>query len=309
MTTIITGVAGFIGSNLARRVNNLSDHDVIGIDRMSQDKVKNLRGINLTDFIDYDDDHRIEQLLRSLKPGSLFLHQGACTDTMEFDGRKMMALNFEKSRRWHAICMEQRHRFIYASSAAVYGHGQSFPPGNERPLNIYGFSKLMFDQYVCRQMLLSGPAQTVGLRYFNVYGPGEEHKDGMASCVHRFGLQARSGMINLFEDSDKFKRDFIHVDDVVSVVLHFVQNPKLSGIFNCGSGVSRSFLELAVEVQKHRPCELGYIEMPEKLKANYQKLTCSDNAALRSSGYDQAFISLEKGVAMYMRYLEIESCL
>jgi len=140
MTTVISGVAGFIGSNLARRINSLSDHDVIGIDRMTQGKVRNLHDVRLADFIDYDDDVCIEKLLRSLKPGDLFLHQGACTDTMEFDGQKMMALNYEKSRRWHQICMEQRLRFIYASSAAVYGHGPSFVPGNERPLNIYGFS-------------------------------------------------------------------------------------------------------------------------------------------------------------------------
>ncbi|MEX2496093.1 MAG: ADP-glyceromanno-heptose 6-epimerase, partial [Woeseia sp.] len=245
---IVTGGAGFIGSNLVRRLIEETGQDVIVVDDLSDGhKFTNMAGLPIADYLDKNE--FLDSLGDSFGRGvqSVF-HQGACSVTTEWDGRYMMRNNYGYSKKLLHHCLAHEIPFIYASSAAVYGGAREFTelPENELPLNVYGYSKLLFDNYVRRLSLGTGQ-QVVGLRYFNVYGPGEQHKGPMASVAFHFNNQvSRHGEIRLFEGSDGFadgeqRRDFVYVDDVSAVNLWFLNHPEVSGIYNVGTGKSQSF--------------------------------------------------------------------
>jgi ADP-L-glycero-D-manno-heptose 6-epimerase len=253
MALIVTGAAGFIGSNLVRALNERGEREIIAVDNLSRaDKVANLRDLEITDFVDkHDFLKRLEAGAYDNKVAAL-LHQGACSDTMESDGRYMMENNYEYSMRLLRWCRARAVRLIYASSASVYGAGRVFRESREHeaPLNVYGYSKFLFDQAVRREMPRAS-LQIAGFRYFNVYGPREAHKGRMASVAfHFFNQYLSGGRVRLFEGSDGFgpgeqARDFISVDDVVRVNLFFLDNPRVSGIFNVGTGRAQTFNDVA----------------------------------------------------------------
>ena len=258
------------------------------------------------------------EFLKSINKNDNFLenikcvfHQGACTDTTEWEGNYMMNNNYTFSKILLEACLQTNARFIYASSAAVYGSSDKFNEheNNESPLNVYGYSKLLFDQYV-RNMSLSKNNQVVGLRYFNVYGPGEEHKGKMASVVYHFNQQILDhGIANLFKGSHGFEdgeqlRDFIFVKDIAEVNLWFYQNSQISGIFNLGTGISNSFNQIAREIINwHGKGEINYIDFPENLKGTYQAETKADIGNLRKIGYSKKFTDIHNGIKQYLNSL------
>jgi ADP-L-glycero-D-manno-heptose 6-epimerase len=298
---IVTGGAGFIGSNLVRGLNEHGRDDVIVVDDLTDGhKYRNIVGCSIADYWDKTD--LFDRLAGLAEPPEAVLHQGACAVTTEWDGRYMLAENYQYSVDLFRYCASRDVPLIYASSAAIYGASTSFgedDPSLERPLNVYGYSKLLFDRYVRRQV--------VGLRYFNVYGPNEAHKGPMASVVWHLSRQLEaSGAVSLFEGSHGYgngeqRRDFIFVDDVVSVNLWFLENRSVSGIFNVGTGASASFNDLANAVIDYSGRgEIRYIPFPEKLEASYQSYTEADISALRSVGYDAPFSDLREGVRKYL---------
>ena len=303
---VVTGGAGFIGSNLVHALNSTGRDDIGVVDSLANaEKHFNLAGAR---FIDYFDKDEFIQAMPGLGSIEAVFHEGACAVTTEQDGRFMMRTNYTFSRALLHECLRGGIPFIYASSAAVYGIGsQPFgEQGNERPLNVYGFSKLAFDQHV-RSILPRVTSPVVGLRYFNVYGPREGHKGAMASVIYKMFEKHLAGKpLSLFQGSRNFLRDFIHVDDVVKVNLHFLETRR-SGIYNCGTGLARSFQDLGELVSRQLGvAHIDTIGMPPELERQYQKYTCSDNSLLRSSGYQSEFISLESGIESYIRYLSEE---
>lgn len=310
---IVTGGAGFIGSNLVRGLNKAGQDDILVVDDLTDGrKFGNLVDCRIKDFWD------IEKMRLFIEEKQIFksdvkalLHQGACTVTTEWDGRYMMQNNYEYSKLLLHYCLQHDIPFIYASSGSVYGVRQKFRelPDNESPVNVYGYSKYLFDMYV-RRMLKDAKSQVAGLRYFNVYGPREQHKKAMASVVYHFNDQIlSSGCIKLFQGSGGFadgeqRRDFIHVDDVVAVNLWFLEHTDKSGIINVGTGRSRSFNDVArLVMQWHNRGHIQYIEFPENLRDSYQSLTEADVSALRNTGYKNEFIPLEIGVGKYLDWL------
>jgi ADP-L-glycero-D-manno-heptose 6-epimerase len=327
MYIVVTGAAGFIGSNIVKALNRRGETDILAVDNLTQaDKVRNLVDCEIADYLDK------EHFRAALDAGSLdgeiaaILHQGACSDTMQTDGRYMMENNFRYSVDLLAYCQAESVPLIYASSASVYGAGPVFKEGreNERPLNVYGYSKFLFDQVV-RRRWEDNTAQVLGLRYFNVYGPREAHKQRMASVAfHCFNQYRESGKVKLFEGSGGYaegeqRRDFISVEDVVKVNLHFLDNPKKSGIFNCGAGASQTFNEVAVaavnslrRAESKNPLSLTelksqgiieYVRLPAGLKDKYQSYTEADLGQLRSAGYSAPFFDVETGIARYVEWL------
>jgi ADP-L-glycero-D-manno-heptose 6-epimerase len=325
MALIVTGAAGFIGSNLVRALNARGERDIIAVDNLSRaEKVANLRDLEITDFVDKRD------FLRRLEAGgydgkaAAILHQGACSDTMESDGRYMMENNYEYSMALLRWCRAGSVRLIYASSASVYGAGREFREAREHeaPLNVYGYSKFLFDQVVRRELPRMN-LQLAGFRYFNVYGPREAHKGRMASVAfHFFDQYVANGRVRLFEGSDGYapgeqRRDFISVDDVVRVNLFFLDNPRVSGIFNVGTGRAQSFNDVAVAtvnaVRGHRGEKalsleemkragaIEYIPFPPQLVGKYQSYTQADMSALRAAGYGEPFLAVDEGVGRYVR--------
>jgi ADP-L-glycero-D-manno-heptose 6-epimerase len=309
---IVTGGAGFIGSNIVRGLNARGREDIVVVDDLRDGR----KFFNLVDctIADYWDKSELRQRLEdSEETPEAVLHQGACAVTTEWDGRYMMAENYRYSVDVLEYCSEYEVPLIYASSAAIYGASRQFredDPALERPLNVYGYSKLLFDRYVRANTTRRGP-QVVGLRYFNVYGPGEGHKGPMASVVWHLCRQlAESDEIKLFQGSHGYgdgeqRRDFIHVDDVVTVALWFLDHPKQSGIFNVGTGKSATFNELARAVIEHYGRgSIRYIPFPPALESSYQSFTEADLEGLRAAGYTGAFMDIRAGVAKYLEALE-----
>ncbi len=327
MAYIVTGAAGFIGANLLKALNARGITRVIAVDDLTHgERFTNLVDCQIDDYLDKD------EFLAALERGAFngavtaLLHQGACSDTTESNGRYMMQNNYRYSRRLLDFCVAQKTPFIYASSAAVYGDHTEFreAPAFEKPLNVYGYSKHLFDQFVRRQQT-HFQSQVVGLRYFNVYGPREQHKARMASVAFHFFNQYRSaGKVRLFEGTDGYangeqRRDFVSVDDVVNVNLYFLENPLKSGIYNCGTGAAQSFNVVAVAAinacRKARGESvlalaamqaqglIEYMPFPQDLKGKYQSYTQADLTALRAAGYAAPFLTVEQGVTRYCEVL------
>ncbi|MBS0358716.1 MAG: ADP-glyceromanno-heptose 6-epimerase [Proteobacteria bacterium] len=308
---VVTGGAGFIGSNLIKGLNALGRKDILVVDELTDGtKFNNLVDCEILDYLDKDEFiKQIEQ--RKIKDIEVIFHEGACSTTTEWNGRYMMENNYEYSKKLLHYALEEKVQFIYASSAAVYGGGTKFQEilANEKPLNVYGYSKYLFDQYV-RRVCPKPSSQVVGLRYFNVYGPGENHKGTMASVAFHFNNQIKEqGFVKLFEGCDGYenggqRRDFIYVGDVVAVNIWFWQHRDKSGIFNVGTGRSQTFNEVAEAVTKfHQRGEIQYIPFPEHLKGRYQSFTEADVNALRSIGYDHSFKTVQEGVKEYLEII------
>lgn len=309
---VVTGGAGFIGSNIVKGLNQRGRNDILVVGDLSDGKkFQNLVDCDIADYMDKDDFlNRITTGKRLGKIDAVF-HQGACSSTTEWDGRFMLQNNYDYSKAVLHYCMKRKIPFLYASSAAVYGGGQVFreDPSYEAPLNVYGYSKLLFDQYVRRQ-LPKAKSPIVGFRYFNVYGPREQHKGSMVSVAYQLHHQLlEQGKVKLFAGCDGYgdgeqSRDFIYVSDVVDVNLWFLDHPQHSGIFNVGTGASQPFNAIAQAViDWHGKGKTEYIPFPEHLKGCYQSFTQGDIARLRSAGYTKPFKNVAQGVKLYLDWL------
>ena len=304
---IVTGGAGFIGSNIVRALNEQGREDILVVDNLENaEKHRNLNSLFITDFVDK---REFPELLPTLGKVDTIFHQGACSSTTETDGRYMMTNNYAFSKTLLHHCLEHNIAFLYASSASVYGngeHGFREERASEYPLNIYAFSKFMFDNYVRRIRQQYHPSsQILGLRYFNVYGYQENHKGSMASVVYHFYRQLQEGNpMKLFEGSQDFRRDFIFIKDVVDVNMYFYGSGQ-SGIYNCGTGHARSFTDIARIIQTVEPeAQIESIPFPDHLKGKYQTFTQADSHNLREAGYRTPFTSLEDGVTQYYQALQ-----
>lgn len=310
---IVTGGAGLIGSNLIKTLNEQGRADILVVDNLQDGtKFRNLADCDIADYYDKLEFLRLVQAGHRFNDIEAIFHQGACTKTTEWDGRYMMDNNYAYSKALLHYALERRIPFLYASSASVYGNGPVFHEGleYERPLNVYGYSKFQFDQYV-RRCLDEAQSPVVGFRYFNVYGPREQHKGSMASVAYHFHRQILTdNRVRLFEGSDGFgngeqRRDFIYVGDVVAVNLWFWKQNGLSGIYNLGTGRSQSFNEVArAVIGYHHRGEIEYIPFPDQLKGRYQSFTEADIAALREAGCRHSFRPVEAGVPEYLSWLE-----
>jgi len=310
---VVTGGAGFIGSQLVSGLNKLGREDILVVDDLSDGKkFENLAVNKIADYIDKSDFRRLidkgGQLCEKI---DLIFHQGACSTTTEWDGQYMMDNNYTYSKEALHFCLERSIPFIYASTAAVYGINSIFieDPENECPVNVYGYSKLLFDNYV-RGLNADIKSQVAGLRYFNVFGPGEAHKKGMASVVYHFNNQIKeTGELKLFEGSHGYAdgeqlRDFVFVDDIVKVNLWLMNKPNVSGIFNVGTGNSNCFNDVAnAVINWHGKGKINYIPFPDALKESYQSFTEADLGMLRSVGYEHEFTSLKVGINSYLDVL------
>jgi ADP-L-glycero-D-manno-heptose 6-epimerase len=302
---IVTGAAGFIGSNLVKALNDRGETDILVVDDLTDGKkFTNLADCSFADYIDRDAFRQRVRDGEEFGPVSAVFHQGACTDTLEQNGRYMMDANFEASKEILDWAQARKVPLVYASSAAVYGGSLDFREGGvgEQPLNVYGWSKLVFDQWLRRRWDdLASPV--VGLRYFNVYGPREAHKARMASVIHHFSKQiATTGKVRLFGGSHGYpdgehRRDFIFVEDIVAANLWAANGTGPSGIFNVGTGESRSFNDVArAVIAWHGRGEIEYFPMPDDLKPAYQAFTEADLGRLREAGFDRVFTDVEDGV-------------
>lgn len=307
---VVTGAAGFIGSNLVAGLNRGGEQNILVVDDLRDGrKCRNLADLDFVDYMEYD---RFGQAIaegREMGIRAVF-HQGACSDTTEWDGRYMMANNYAYSKALLDYCVARGIPFIYASSASVYGGGETFREDRafEHPLNVYAFSKFAFDQHV-RSRMPAIASQVAGLRYFNVYGPREQHKGKMASVAYHFHHQLlASAECRLFAGCDGYadgeqRRDFVYVGDCVDVNLWLLANG-VSGIFNCGTGRSQTFNEVAdAALSWHGRGDKRYIPFPDELVGRYQSFTEADVSALRNAGYDRAFLTVEEGVPRYLDWL------
>ena len=330
MKIVVTGAAGFIGSNLIRGLNARGINDIIAVDDLTMgDKFKNLADLQIADYVDADDFYELFAEGAFGDVEAVF-HEGACSDTMELDGKYMMDNNYTVSCELFQACQDQGTRLLYASSAATYGGSSTFneAPEFEKPLNVYGYSKLLFDQRLRREL---GPNfqntsnQVAGFRYFNVYGPREQHKGRMASVAyHQFNQFISDGKVKLFGEYGGYSpggqmRDFVFIDDVVAVNLWFFDHPDQSGIFNLGTGKAQPFNDVAISVinalrksrnetalsieEAVRGGLIDYIEFPAALVGKYQSYTQADMSALRAAGCNHAFSDVQTGVSSYMQWL------
>lgn len=327
MYYVVTGAAGFIGSNLVKALNERGETNIIAVDNMKKaDKFKNLTDCEIADYMDKED------FIGKLQDGSFdgilsaVLHEGACSDTMETDGRYMMENNYRYSLEILNHCQNEEVPFLYASSASVYGGGGVFKESREyeSPLNVYAYSKFLFDQVV-RRRWADRTSQIVGFRYFNVYGKREQHKGRMASVAYHFFNQYRAdGHVKLFEGCDGYAnggqlRDFVSIEDVVKVNMFFLDHPHQSGIFNLGTGNAQSFNDVAVATINTLRADKGesvltleelqaqqiirYIAFPDALRGKYQSYTQADVSALRDAGFAEPFLTVEQGTARYVNYM------
>jgi ADP-L-glycero-D-manno-heptose 6-epimerase len=321
---VVTGAAGFIGSNLIRGLNQRGCEDIIAVDNLSNgDKFFNLVDCRIVDYIDKDDFLTRLQRRQGLTLQAVF-HQGACSDTTERNGKYMMQNNYQVTRELFEYCQDLGVPFLYASSAATYGSSTTYVEdlANEQPINVYGYSKFLFDQYL-RTCLPHLKAQAVGLRYFNVYGMHEQHKGRMASvALHNMHQFLNDGTVRLFAGCDGYedggqRRDFVFVDDVVAVNLFFLGQPQISGIFNCGTGRAQPFNDVAMTVVNTLRAEEGeaalplealvrkgfiqYVPFPQDLKGRYQSYTQADLSRLRGAGFNAPMRDVQTGVAQYVR--------
>jgi ADP-L-glycero-D-manno-heptose 6-epimerase len=330
MKIVVTGAAGFIGSNIVKGLNARGVDDIIAVDDLTQgDKFRNLADLKIADYVDADDFYELFAEGAYGHVEAVF-HEGACSDTMEADGKYMMDNNYTLSCELFQSCQEQNTRLLYASSAATYGGSDTFSesPEFEKPLNVYGYSKLLFDQRMRRELgahFEKAKTQVAGFRYFNVYGPREQHKGRMASVAfHQFHQFRADGKVKLFGEYGGYGaggqlRDFVFIDDVVAVNLWFLDNPQASGIFNLGTGQAQPFNDIAITVvntlrqaegqpalsieQAARGGLIDYIAFPPALVGKYQSYTQADLSALRAAGCNHDFASVQKGVASYMASL------
>src|SRR3989339_234000 len=302
---LVTGGAGFIGSHLVKGFNHQGCADLVIVDHLRQNaKWKNLASLRYVAYLDRDE--LFSYLEHKHNMPDVIIHMGACSATTEKDENYLLNNNTKYTKRLFDYCAENNVRFIYASSAATYGNGSlgySDQTQKLHPLNCYGYSKYLFDQWA-----LSGsskPPQWVGLKFFNVYGPNEYHKDFMASMVfHGYQQIKENGKIRLFKSYRKDfadgcqKRDFVYIADVLNVVNFFLQHEDQSGIFNVGTGMARSFNDLAQALFRAlaQTPNIEYIEMPPDLRAKYQYFTQADISSLRGAGYTKEFYSLENGI-------------
>ncbi|HEB56192.1 MAG TPA: ADP-glyceromanno-heptose 6-epimerase [Gammaproteobacteria bacterium] len=310
---IVTGGAGFIGSNIVKTLNEQGVSDILVVDNLKNGvKFKNIADCEIADYMDKED------FIARVRAGESFagkieavFHEGACSSTTEWDGKFIMRNNYEYSKDLLHYCLARGIAYLYASSASVYGGGSVFSEQREyeEPLNMYGYSKFLFDQYV-RRILPGAESQIVGFRYFNVYGPREQHKGSMSSVAFHVNNQLHEGDVaKLFEGCDGYgdgeqRRDFVYVGDTVAVNLWFMQHPDKSGIFNLGTGRSQPFNDVAKAViDWHDRGTLEYIPFPEHLKGRYQSFTEADISALRAAGYEAPFKTVEEGVKLYMDWL------
>ena len=328
MTIIVTGAAGFIGSNIVKALNRRGETDIIAVDNLTNGhKFRNLADCDIAHYLDKHE--FIRQVREHLVPHDIraVFHQGACSNTMEHNGQYMMENNYQYSLDLLDWCQDERIPFLYASSAAVYGKGTAFREERalEKPLNVYGYSKFLFDQVVRRRIAQGLTAQVVGFRYFNVYGMREQHKGRMASVAyHHFNQYRSQGYVNLFGAYENYgngehSRDFVSVEDVAKVNLYFFDNFEKSGIFNLGTGRSQPFNDLAAAtVNACRAAEgkpklslaelveqqlIRYTPFPEELAGKYQSFTQADTEKLRAAGYADDFYTVEQGVERYVAWL------
>ena len=309
---IVTGGAGFIGSNLVLGLNEKGREDIIVVDAADKASIDILDDAKFIEYLD------IEEFRLKIRGNKSFatdidavFHQGACSRTTEWDSMYMMDNNYSYSKDLYHYCQDNHIPYIYASSAAVYGTNLEFDENrkNESPVNVYGYSKYLFDEYI-RKQSIHNRNQVVGLRYFNVYGPREQHKGEMASTAFHFNQQLlNQGIVKLFKGSGGYddgeqRRDFIYVDDIVAVNIWFLENDNVSGIFNVGTGASRSFNDMASNIIKwHGRGDIEYIEFPQHLKNSYQHFTEASVGNLRNAGYKNDFTSLENGIDEYLSWL------
>ncbi|MFT7115201.1 MAG: ADP-L-glycero-D-manno-heptose 6-epimerase [Rhodoferax sp.] len=331
---VVTGAAGFIGSNLIKGLNVRGFDDIIAVDDLTQgDKFRNLVGLKIADYVDAATFYDLFSHGSFGQVEAVF-HEGACSDTMESNGKYMMENNYSTSVSLFQACQKRGARLLYASSAATYGGSDTFreAPSFEHPLNVYGYSKLLFDQRMRRECgvdfqrsILGKTAQVVGFRYFNVYGPHEQHKGRMASVAyHQFHQFQTAGKVKLFGDYGGYGageqlRDFVFIDDVVAVNLWFFDHPGISGIFNLGSGRAQPFNDVASAVvntlrvrQNETPLKLEamvasglveYVPFPDALRGKYQCYTQADMTALRATGCEHLFANVHTGVSNYVEWL------
>lgn len=311
---VVTGAAGFIGCNIIKGLNKAGYNNILAVDELTDGrKFQNLAAVDIADYLDHED------FLSRIQAGKAFaekidgvFHQGACSVTTEWNGRYMMRNNYEYSKQVLHYCLQEKIPFLYASSAAVYGAATVFDDNAtvQSPINVYGYSKWQFDCYVRRQIIKS---PVVGFRYFNVYGPHEQHKGSMASVAFHFMNQLNSGdEVKLFAGTDGYAdgeqlRDFIYVDDIVKVNLWFFEQAKkqmdLRGIYNVGTGQARTFNDIArTLIRLKGKGKISYVPFPEHLKGAYQSFTQADLTSLRGAGYHLPFTSLEDGLEQYYLY-------
>ena len=330
MKIVVTGAAGFIGSNLIKGLNARGIDNIIAVDDLTEgDKFKNLADLQIADYVDADDFYELFAEAAFGEVEAVF-HEGACSDTMELDGKYMMENNYTLSCELFHACQDQGTRLLYASSAATYGGSSTFSesPEFEKPLNVYGYSKLLFDQRLRREIgtrFEHATSQVAGFRYFNVYGPREHHKGRMASVAfHQFNQYQAEGKVKLFGEYGGYgaggqMRDFVFIDDVVAVNLWFLDHPEQSGIFNLGTGKAQPFNDVAISVvnalrlsqnqaalsidEAARGGLINYIAFPPALVGKYQSYTQADLRALRAAGCDHQFADVQTGVAAYMQWL------
>ncbi|MFA5017709.1 MAG: ADP-glyceromanno-heptose 6-epimerase [Methylobacter sp.] len=310
---VVTGGAGFIGSNLIRALNQRGERNILLVDHLVNGrKMHNIADLDVADYMDK------EEFIEKIGVAHFFdgvravFHQGACSATTEWDGKYVMMNNYDYSKRLLHWCIAKNVAFMYASSASVYGtgeHGFRVDRSCEHPINMYAYSKFQFDQYV-RPLLTKTKSPIVGFRYFNVYGPREQHKGSMSSTAFHFNRQViEQKRAKLFEGCDGMangeqKRDFVHVDDVVDVNLWFLDHPEQRGIYNVGTGRAETFNVVAHAVTDwHKEGEIEYIPFPEHLKGAYQSYTQADISGLREAGYTKDFLTVKQGVARYLDWL------